>query len=493
MTVSVAATPPLTARFRSPGGVPWLALVALAYAAVQFAFVVPHLGLGWDETVYVSQVDPRHPAAYFSAPRSRGISFLTAPVLAVTGSTTALRMVLALLSAAALHAAYRTWRPLLGPGRTAVAALLFGGLWTTALYGPLAMPNLWVALSAVAAVGWFLRGVRAGARRRALTGLGATVAAATLFRFSDGIWLALPLFAVCAVVPAWRRPPPALAVVGGLVVGGAEWVAEAYVRWGGVGARLHAASGTEGGMRTQWAGGLAWRSLNGPLLCRPCHVPLTQPELTLWWLALPVLAVTACVVAWRTGRAAVTLLPVACAAALSVPYLLLIGYSAPRFLLPAYALLSLPLATLGAHVVEALHRPRTRTLATGLLGGLLAVHLSTQFAILHHQAADARALSDRYRAAAHDLRRLGLTTPCLVSGKHAPPIGYYTDCASADVHGNNRDTTVPALVHRAEHEPTAALVRRGSRPPHYARGWTAQPLPGTGLTAYVHSPLRRPM
>ncbi|MFF4548588.1 glycosyltransferase family 39 protein [Streptomyces sp. NPDC001435] len=493
MTPSAAATPPPTARFRSPGGVPWLALVALAYAGVQLALVVPHVGLGWDETVYVSQVDPRHPAAYFSAPRSRGISFLAAPVLAVTGSTTALRIVLALLSAAALYAAYRTWRPLLGPGRTALAALLFAGLWTTALYGPLAMPNLWVALSAVAAVGWFLRAAPTGARRRALPGLGATVAAATLFRFSDGIWLALPLLAACAVVPAWRRPPPALAVVGGLVVGGTEWVAEAYVRWGGVGARLHAASGTEGGMRMQWAGGLAWRSLNGPLLCRPCHVPLTRPELTLWWLALPALALTACVVAQRTGRPAVTLLPVACAAALSVPYLLLIGYSAPRFLLPTYALLSLPLATLGAHAVEALHRPRTRTLATGLLGGLLALHLSAQFAILHHQAADARVLSDRYRAAAHDLRRLGLTAPCLVSGKHAPPIGYYADCASANVRGNNRNTTVRALVHRAERVPTAALVRRGSRPPHYARGWTAQPLPGTGLTAYVHPTVRGPV
>jgi hypothetical protein len=283
-------------------------------------------------------------------------------------------------------------------------------------------------------------------------------------------------------------------VVGGLVVGGADWVAEAYVRWGGVGARLHAASGTEGGMRMQWAGGLAWRSLNGPLLCRPCHVPLTRPELTLWWLALPVLALTACVVARRTGtgRPAVTLLPVACAAALSVPYLLLIGYSAPRFLLPTYALLSLPLATLGAHAVQALHRPRTRALATGLLGGLLALHLSAQFAILHHQAADARAFSDRYRAAAHDLRRLGLTAPCLVSGKHAPPIGYYAGCASANVRGNNRNTTVRALLHRAERVPTAALVRRGSRPPHYARGWTAQPLPGTGLTAYVHPTVRGP-
>ncbi len=144
----------MTVRVAWHRRIPWLALVAAGYAAAQLALSAPHLGLGWDETVYLSQVDPRNPAAYFSAPRSRGISLLAAPVLAVTGSTPMLRTVLALLSAAALYAAYRVWRPLLGPRRTALAALLFAGLWITVLYGPQAMPNLWVALSAVAAVGW---------------------------------------------------------------------------------------------------------------------------------------------------------------------------------------------------------------------------------------------------------------------------------------------------------------------------------------------------
>ncbi|MFI1730983.1 hypothetical protein ACH40E_17460 [Streptomyces acidicola] len=489
MTVlSTEARPNLAARRPPPRRSPWPALVATAYAAAQLAVVVPHLGLEWDETVYVSQVDPRHPAAYFSAPRSRGISFLAAPVLAATGSTTVLRVVLALLSAAALYAAYRVWQPLLGPGRTALAALLFAGLWTTLLYGSQAIPNLWVALSAVAATGWFLRAVRPQARRRALLGLGAMVAAATIFRFSDGIWLALPLLAACAIVPAWRRPAPAIAVVAGLVVGSAQWITEAYVRWGGVGARLHLSSATEGGMGAHWAGGMAWRSLNGPLLCRPCHVRLTHPELTLWWLALPVLALIACVLARRTRRGAATLLPVTCAAALSIPYLLLIDYSAPRFLLPAYALLALPLATLTAHGVQSVRGPRVRTLAAGLVAVLLALHLSAQYQVLDRNAADARATADRYRSAADGLRRLGLTTPCLVSGAHAPPIGYYAGCASANVGGNNRDTTAHTLLRRAAHEPTAVLTRTRSGPPSYARTWSPRPLPGTGLTAYLPPP-----
>ncbi|GAA1152243.1 hypothetical protein GCM10009577_89130 [Streptomyces javensis] len=470
---------------RPPRRIPWPALVGLAYAVTQLVFVVPHLGLGWDETVYLSQADPHRPAAYFSAPRSRGISLLTAPVLAVTDSTAVLRVVLALLSAAALYAAYRVWQPLLGPGRTALAALLFAGLWTTLLYGPQAMPNLWVALSAVATVGWFLRATHPPAGRRALLGLGAMVAAATCFRFSDGVWLTLPLLAACAIVPAWRRPAPALAVASGFAVGGAEWIAEAYLRWGGVGARLHASSATEGGMGTHWAGGMAWRSLNGPLLCRPCHRPLVHPELTLWWLSLPALALIACVLAWRARRGAVVLLPVVCAAALSIPYLLLIDYSAPRFLLPVYALLSPPLATLAAHAAHAIRSPRARALAAGLAAALLALHLSAQYHVLDRNTADARATAARYRTAAHDLRRLGLTPPCLVSGTHAPPIGYDAGCASANVGGNNRDTTAHALLRRAAREPVATLARTRSGPPRYARAWTPHPLPGAGLTAYT--------
>ncbi|MBI0299209.1 hypothetical protein JBE04_33300, partial [Streptomyces sp. PRKS01-29] len=207
----------------------------------------------------------------------------------------------------------------------------------------------------------------------------------------------------------------------------------------------------------------------------------------LWWLALPALALITCVIAWRTRHAAVTVLPVACATALSIPYLLLIDYSAPRFLLPAYALLSLPLATLTAHGAQAIHTPRARALAAGSAAALLALHLSAQYEVLDRDTAAARATAARYRTAAHDLRRLGLTPPCLVSGTHAPPIGYDADCASANVGGNNRDTTAHALLRRAAREPTAALTRTRSGPPHYAPTWTPHPLPHTGLTAYTPS------
>jgi hypothetical protein len=492
MTATIAPAPPRVApsAARVEGGqarrVPWLGLVALAFAAVQLVVAVPHLGLGWDETVYVSQFDPRHAAEFFSAPRSRGISLLVAPVVAVSGSVTVLRVALALMSSAALYGAFRVWRPVLGAVRVALAALLFGGLWVTVLYGPQAMPNLWVALAGVAAAGFFLRAAEPGAPWWTPAGLGGAVAAATLFRAPDGGWLALPLLVACAVVPRWRRWRVAVAVVAGPVAGGAQWVVEAYLRWGGIGERLRVSSATEGSMGAHWAGGDAWRSLNGPLLCRPCQVPLTHPALTLWWLALPVVAVVACAVAVWRRRAAVTVLPVACAAAVSVPYLLLIDYSAPRFLLPAYALLALPIAVLLVDAVAALPSVPARAVAGVVLAVLVGMHLYGQYTVVRSAKHGAQVVADRYRTAAEELRVLGVRPPCLLSGPHALPVGYYAGCASAEVSGNNRSTTVADLLRRSAAEPSAALARtKGHVPPPYGRNWVRYRLAGTGWSAWL--------
>ncbi|MFF1257853.1 hypothetical protein ACFVZT_13620 [Streptomyces sp. NPDC058321] len=461
---------------KRPRAVPWLALVALAYALVQFVLVVPPLAhaLGWDETVYVSQYDPRVPAAFFSAPRSRGISFLTAPFIAATPSVLVLRIGLTLLSSAALYAAFRVWRPVVGARTTALAALLFAGLWITQISGPQAMPNLWVAFGAVAATGWFLRAVT-GREPRADRWLAGCVAATALFRAPDAVWLALPLIATALFRN--RRTLPYL--VGGLAVGLAQWVAEAYIRFGSVQDRLHVSSATEGDMGLHLNFDHAWSSLNGPLLCRPCTAAtLDSPGLTLWWLALPLLAAAALAYAVRERRLLPTALPMAVAAALSVPYLLMIDYSAPRFLLPAYALLALPVAGL-------VTRLNSRG-ALVLAGLLIAAQLLSQSTVLTRVTASAALTNERYRAAADGLRTLGLRPPCLVSGPRALPIAYDAGCASAQVDGNNVSTTVAGILDRAAKMPTALLTARGQRPPHYARDWTPYPLHHTpGWTAWL--------
>ncbi|MFG2500610.1 hypothetical protein ACGFSB_20640 [Streptomyces sp. NPDC048441] len=462
---------------------PWLALVACGYAAVQLVLVVPHTGhaLGWDETVYVSQLDPRTPAAYFSSPRSRGISFLAAPVVAATDSVLALRLVLVVLATAALYTAFRTWRPLLGPATTALAALLFAGLWSAQLAGSQAMPNLWVAFGAVAAVGWFLR---ASSEPRARWWLAAVLLATTLVRLPDAGWLALPLLITALCFRAHRRAVPFL--LGGLVLGAAQWVTEAYLRFGGITDRLRRSSTTEGGTSFHVNTANAWHSLNGPQLCRPCHVPLTHPELTLWWLALPLLAAVALLVAVhdrRTRPLALTTLPLLCAFALCIPYLFLLTYSAPRFLLPAYALLSLPIAALATRA--AVSAGRGAVPVSTAIALAVCLQLAGQAVLLPGISTHVAVVSQRYRAAAHDLHSLGLLPPCLITGPRALPVAYDAGCASAELHGNNRSTTSGALLDRAGREPFAVLVPEGHRRPRYARGWLTHQLPGTHSTAYT--------
>ncbi|MCF3102646.1 hypothetical protein IPZ58_13770 [Streptomyces roseoverticillatus] len=473
--------------------VPPLAAVAAAYAVLQLCYAVAHMDLGWDESVYLSQIDPRSPAAYFSAPRSRGISFLAAPVVALTPSTTALRVTLALLSAAALYGAFAVWRPLLGRGRTALAAALFAGLWITVLSGPEVMPNLWIALAAVATTGFFVQ-ARSRADGRTLAGLAAALAAAALLRAPDAVWLTLPLLVTCATVRAWRRPRVVAAVLGGLAAGGAQWAVEAYVRFGGIARRLADSSDTEGGMGAHLGAGLtaARRSLNGPQLCRPCRIANPSVTHSLWWLLLPVLVAAACTLALRrdtrAGRdtRAAVLLPVACALSLAAPYLLLLDYSAPRFLLPAYALLALPVADLAARATAAFRAGPRRWAVAAVLCAVLAAHLSVQLKELRVNTADARDTAVRYRRAAEGLRRLGLSAPCTVTGPRAQPVAYAAGCASAQTMGNNRSTTDAALARTARRMPMAVLYDPADAYlPPYARTWRPHELPGTDWIAYV--------
>ena len=81
------------------------------------------------------------------------------------------------------------------------------------------------------------------------------------------------------------------AVVVGFAAGAAEWVIEAYIRFGGPLNRLHEAGAEQGGFGFHLAIWDELRAVNGPTLCRPCTVGLRYPELSLWWLALPVLVV----------------------------------------------------------------------------------------------------------------------------------------------------------------------------------------------------------
>jgi hypothetical protein len=339
-----------------------------------------------DETVYLSQINSFVPPGLFTAPRARGLTFLVAPVTLLTPSVVALRVWLALVSSVLLYVCFRPWLRLIRPGVVALAALLFASLWTTVYYGSAVMPNLYVALGAVAATGLAVSTMRAGhPSLMQLLGLGLTVGLVALVRPSDAGFILVALVGSAVVVRGVGRRArvvTAAAVVGGFAAGFAEWVVEAFVRFGGPLERLHAAKAAQG------AGGLHFalldqaRALAGPLLCRTgCHAAAPGWAMA-WWLALPVL-VAAGVWAARAGTRIALAVAAVTGIAVLAEYVVTVPYAAPRFLLPTYALLALPAAN-GLVVAATRARRSWRRLVWAGAAAAVGAQLVTQLVVLRH-------------------------------------------------------------------------------------------------------------
>ncbi len=450
----------------------WLVAAGAAFTAAELLFVSPRMGLSWDEVVYVSQVSGHAPAAWFDPARARGVPLLVAPVAALTGSVAALRVYLSVASGFGLTLALWAWRRLRPAWVLGLAGVVFGGLWVAQYYGPQAMPDMWSALGGLAAVGCFLRWVRSGGSW-SLGGLGASVAFVTLVRPGDAVYLAVPL--AVASVAVWRRWRAVAVIAAGLLAGGAEWVAEAYARFGGIGARLRAAGAEQGGFGLHFALPDELRALNGPTLCRPCTVGVRYPELDLWWFLLPVLVALAMLAARHAGGPwlASVILPVACGLCVAAQYLFMIDYAAPRFLLPAYALLAVPAADGLAFLVTGAG-PRLRPAMTAVLAGLLAVQLVAQHLVLDHEAGGTVTFHDDYTRIATALAAHDVRPPCLVQGVQYIPIAFDAGCASAG--------------RAAPGEAVAVLAGPHGRPPSPAGPWRRYRITGTTVlkvNAYI--------
>ncbi|MGW9061686.1 hypothetical protein [Streptomyces sp. NPDC055733] len=155
----------------------------------------------------------------------------------------------------------------------------------------------------------------------------------------------------------------------------------------------------------------------------------------------------------------------------ALPYLFMIGYAAPRFLQPAYALLAVPVADALWRLVRN-GRGRWRPVLAPLVALALAGHLAAQTAVLVgtvNRNVDSRR---DWTRVADELHRLGVRPPCLVTGHESIPIGYYTGCSSGETSGNNGNTTAAEIVDTASRIPVAAITGPGGTTPGYARDWT---------------------
>ncbi|WP_244177493.1 hypothetical protein [Streptomyces atriruber] len=479
-----------------------LLAVCGAFALLSLVLVPLTLPLGWDETVYASRFAPYAPATPFSAPRTRGVPFLIAPVATWSDSVVLLRVWLTLLSTTALYLGFRPWLRSLGrPSAAAVAAALYGGLWFVLFYASAAMPNHYTAMGAVGAVGLFLRTRQSPAT---CAGVFAGLALATLMRPNDGVALGAPLLVAALLVPAWRGWSRVLAVLGGLVVGALPWIVEAYVRFGGLRERLTEASEVQGDLRPLLSFVHHLTVMDGPLLCRPCDSDGIRPLAAEWWLVLPFLVAVGL---WsvrggatdfratprRTTDSRATprpatdfrscLLAVATALCVALPYLLLVPYAAPRFLAPTHALLA-PAVALGLLALgDSALASRRQYVATAALGLALLGHLSVQLPLAHSNAnIQAGARGDWARVAevlhAHGVgAESGAETgarkapPCVLRGNTSViPVAYATGCAPGSPGDPRRPT---------------ALVLRDAEPPHWARTWPRHRVPGTYAPGWV--------
>jgi hypothetical protein len=401
-----------------------LLVVGAAYLVAQLLLFSPDRAPSWDEAIYLSQVTPGVHAIAFAPSRARGISLLVSPITMAGGSIRAVRLYLTALSSVALVGSFLLWVPALGLG-VPVAAFLFGATWVGLFYGSEVMPNLWAAVLAVAAAGAFVRRVEDGARWGGITAA-VLVGVMALVRPADALVLsgALALY----VLLFRRSSSRELVSVGvGLAIGWGAWLVETSVRFGGPTRAIREAAAL-GHLTALGVGERVLQNLaltNGPIIGPEAHpdVPLAG---VLWWATTVALAGVA-VVRTRSPMRGAVVCAVLGGSALAAEYLVLVSGLAPRFLLPAYALLSLPAATgLLSLLSEGVARRIGGAAALAVLTGLTAWQVGTAGTI----GTAAVAARERVAAVGGEVGRLAAGRPCVVASAGAfPQVAFASRCA----------------------------------------------------------------
>jgi hypothetical protein len=374
----------------------------------------------YDEAVYLSQVTRGAPQVEFTGPRSRGITFLVAPLTVVGAPLWAVRLWLAFLTTVGLALAYRTWsRTVDFP--VALAASAFGGSWLAIFYALQIYPNMPSAVVALAAAGtfasWYMR-----RRTLKLVALAALLALHGLIRPVDATAMVLALALSTLLLKTGRRTVLVVLVVG-LLLAWVPWVAEAYGRCGGPVARLHASSANVGGgLRFNVPKFVAMA--DGPLIWpeHPVHIAW---EALVWIGSALLLLVAGIARGVRRGNGKPVMIAGISAVALAAPYLFLEGGDgsiAPRFLLPAFACASIPIA---AGVALLWGSRIARAVLLIMAGALVVWHLGV---LSHINRGDQERRADAV-AIGHTLRVMSGGRPCVFGSLYGfPTISLTSGC-----------------------------------------------------------------
>jgi hypothetical protein len=411
-----------------------LLFVGPAYLAAQLLAFSLERPPSWDEAIYLTQVTPGAEPLPFVPSRARGITFLAIPVLQLGGSLAQLRLFLAAASAAALVASFRMWAPMIGVGAVA-AALLFGGAWPVLFYGSELMPNLWLALLAVAATAVLGRRLAVGEGRSDELVAGGLVALAALVRPLDAVVLTAALvllpIAVRRATIAWT-----VHLVLGLVAGWAPWLVEMTARFGSPGEAFAAAARL--GHTGQWS--LVENARQYLALSDGPSIGPVNPDIpasgVLWLIGLAVLVVIGIRASSVRGLLPAVVVPTTGGLALAAEYVALTDAQAPRFLLPALALLTVP-AGLGLASIVGEDRERrgwrpARSVAMVVASTLVAAWVVLQAGIATRVEAGVTGHRESAELVGQEIRELAAGQPCHVYSEASfPIIGYTAGCGAS--------------------------------------------------------------
>ncbi|GAA3444127.1 hypothetical protein [Planomonospora venezuelensis] len=478
-----------------------LAIVAIGYAVAQLFLIAPGMGLGYDEAVYASQFS-RHgnPAAYHAS-RGWGTPLLVAPVVMLTDSVEALRIYLTLVSSLLLFLSFRVWLAVRPGYAVPLAAALFAGCWTTVFYGNEVMPNLYTAFGTVALTGLVLRAAaaREPVGRTTLAAVAVVAAVLPLFRPSDAMAVVVSIAGVTAVMMLsrrWRRTAALAmgALAAGSAVGFGQWVLESVLKYGGVVPRLELATYSFG--TTKWLVDNHVRALDGPMFCATPAACGPVPPSALGWLAgAALLAAIGLVAAWKRGDWLTAVAPAVVGAGIAGAYLYHPGFTAPRYLLPAYGLWALVVAE-GVLRSAAAVRPRTRVAsAVACCALVLAAHVYVQHRYLMANLVPTESSRERSTLLAEDLRAIGYGRPCLVYGLNAPQIAHSLGCESIGVSGEKLLRASSYYIEdKVKSGYSVMVVYQGTtdRNASYLSGWPKYSLSSRDWYVRVNNGDRRP-
>jgi hypothetical protein len=457
----------------------WVWVIAGASATVQILVGSLRRAPSWDEAIYLSQVTKGAAALPFVASRARGLGLVVAPLASVGAPLWLVRLFLVLATSVVAALVFRLWVPVLGWGAV-LGMVLFSGSWPVLFYGSEVMPNLWAALLAVGTLGLVFRcGAGSQVRRADLFGVGLMAAAMALVRPPDALVLAV---VASIVVAAMRgRVRTILALVLGVAVGTLPWIIEMSVRYGGPLEAIDAArtvSHLDGAIS-----GLAehLRLTDGPLLGPDPDGSFPWVG-ALWWLGLIGLAAWAIRPGADRGRACASRLAAIAGFALAVEYLFLITGLAPRFLVPALALLSIAAGGGLDRLRSDGHLGKNRL---AVLGAILAAFLVWQVSTidrLEAQARDERGIPEAVGLAIG--QALGGDGCVVASTDDFAQVAFAADCAGRDLRDLGSGT-ITRVVETDDGRRVVIVTRSESQPEVPT---TPIALPGSGWAAYEVAP-----